>query len=201
MTSPSLAVVSGSLHQSFPSPSVAFFCHFSHLSVLYFNPLSLLLLHSYNSPGIRPGTLSPSTFPPSSYVYWQTPIVIVTVIKAVLVRWLLCKAVMTQAYKGPDIQAAVTFHCCTLWHSLQLPLLHSFAPCFCVLNGGGWGGEYNMGKKGGWWCEMYLFINSVCFPPCRRMLLLAATLWQHVLPPGSSASLYDSTDDEWMFES
>lgn len=37
--------------------------------------------------------------------------------------------------------------------------------------------------------------------PCRGVLLLAATLWQHVLPPRSSASLYDPTDDEWMFES
>lgn len=33
------------------------------------------------------------------------------------------------------------------------------------------------------------------------MLILAAALRQYVLPPCSSASLYDPTDDEWMFES
>lgn len=37
--------------------------------------------------------------------------------------------------------------------------------------------------------------------PCRRVFVLAATVWQYVLPPRSSASLYDPTDDEWMFES
>lgn len=37
--------------------------------------------------------------------------------------------------------------------------------------------------------------------PCRGGFLLAATLRQHVLPPRSSASLYDPTDDEWMSES
>ena len=54
---------------------------------------------------------------------------------------------------------------------------------------------------------IFLFINTVYFclsaslSPCRRVLLLAAALWQYVLPPCSAASLYDPTDDEWMFES
>lgn len=40
---------------------------------------------------------------------------------------------------------------------------------------------------------------SLC--PCRGVLVLAAALWQYVLPPRSSASLYDPADDEWMSES
>lgn len=53
--------------------------------------------------------LSPSPFffhfsSPSARVLWQTAIVKVTVIKAVLVRWLLCKAVMMGANKGPDLR-------------------------------------------------------------------------------------------------
>lgn len=35
----------------------------------------------------------------------------------------------------------------------------------------------------------------------RRVLVLAATLWQHVLPPRRSAPLHDPADDEWVFES
>lgn len=57
------------------------------------------------------------------------------------------------------------------------------------------------------WEYFYLFIDSVYFfpihllPPCRRVFVLAATLWQYVLPPRSSASLYDPTDDERVLES
>lgn len=41
----------------------------------------------------------------------------------------------------------------------------------------------------------------ICLSPCRRVFVLAAALRQYVLPPRSSASLYDPTDDEWMSES
>lgn len=48
---------------------------------------------------------------------------------------------------------------------------------------------------------MLVFFARPPLSPCRRVLLLAAALWQYVLPPCSSASLYDPADDEWMFES
>lgn len=41
---------------------------------------------------------------PSARVLWHTAIVKVTLIKAVLVRWLLHKAVMMGANKGPDLR-------------------------------------------------------------------------------------------------
>lgn len=46
---------------------------------------------------------------------------------------------------------------------------------------------------------VYLWPRSLF--PCRGVFVLAAALRQYVLPPRCSASLYDPTDDEWMFES
>lgn len=47
--------------------------------------------------------------------------------------------------------------------------------------------------------EFLLIINGVCV--CRRVLLLAAAVRQHVLPPRRSASLHDPADDERTLES
>lgn len=51
----------------------------------------------------------------------------------------------------------------------------------------------------------HLFIVFIFAHPSlsarRRVFVLAAALWQYVLPPRSSASLYDPADDEWRFES
>lgn len=53
---------------------------------------------------------------------------------------------------------------------------------------------------------MFLIFNLRLFLPAlscsrRGVLLLAAALRQHVLPPGSSAPLHEPADDERLFES
>lgn len=45
------------------------------------------------------------------------------------------------------------------------------------------------------------FINAACLCLCRRVLLLAASVRQHVLPPGCSACLHDPADDGRTLES
>lgn len=166
---------------------------------------------------------------PSPHVFWQTAIVKVTVIKAALVRWLLCKAVMMWANKGRDAQVrqapSVLFigpsACCkvSLPHFMTVPaaasVLHPSA-LFCGLKEStvacGWGVRLcvctrcvcvNVTYHAG----IFSFIYSIYFCPSvslsarRRVFVLAAALWQYVLPPRSSASLYDPADDEWRFES
>lgn len=49
--------------------------------------------------------------------------------------------------------------------------------------------------------KIVISFNSLMLLSCRGMLILAASIWQHVLPPRSSAKLYDPTDDGWMAES
>lgn len=152
MTSPSQATVSGSLHQSVSSAAFSFLCQISHLSFFCPSPthrcvtsppcilifsLKLRVLCVFPTPPLLP------PLPLSCTVLWQTAIVKVTVIMTVLVRWLLCKAVIMWANKGPEpqtdrplvfyslaLQPAVKFHCCTSWHSLQLSVFYTPAPCF-----------------------------------------------------------------------
>lgn len=89
------------------------------------------------------------------------------------------------------LQSAVNFHNCTLTFRPRGP---------CLMCGRLVGLYHIRGEK---WMLMWsiLLINAACLCLCRRVLLLAAAVWQHVLPPRRSASLHDPADDERMFES
>lgn len=77
------------------TPFFSFLCQISHLSLFLSSSLSSLSffsLHYNNFPYPCLPPLSFSFLPLSCLVLWQTAIVKVTVVKAVLVRWLLCKS-------------------------------------------------------------------------------------------------------------
>lgn len=190
MTSPYQATVSGSLHQSVPSMSFCFLRHISHLSIFCPSPTHQCLTSS-------PCILIISSKTPSSplclpHLVWQTAIVKVTAIKAVLVRWLLCKAVMMWANKGPDpqtdrplvfyslaLQPAVKFHCHTSWQSLQLPLFHTQVLCLVCCRRAVWRGDeacacafVNADEAFECHAGIFWFIHSVYFSPHPSLLSL-----------------------------
>lgn len=122
-------------------------------------------------------------------------------------------AAMTPANKGSDPRRTyrpLVFHLLALQSAVKSPNCtptflsscrsRSPGPCLTYERVVGGGAVSHLrGKR--MLTQSILFINAACLCLCRRVLLLAAALWQHVLPPRCSALLHDPADDERMFES